>query len=93
MLLIDPADHLPSNLYSLRLLHLNFLQRTQEDCNTYAEKFRTYCNHTQRICRELTKLRSWNTYQEEKLLIARETELMHMYCQLSDEVIRIRKHI
>lgn len=73
--------------------HLAFLKKAQEDCNKFAERFRTYCSHTQRICRELTSLRSWDTYQEEKLLIGREAELLHMYCQLSDEVVRIRKHI
>ncbi|KAF3139637.1 hypothetical protein TWF569_008488 [Orbilia oligospora] len=93
MLLLTSTEKLSSNLFPLRLRHLTFLQRTQEDCNKYAERFRTYCNHTQRICRELMKLSSWNIYQGEKLLIARETELMHMYCQLSDEVVRIRKHI
>ncbi|KAK6334984.1 hypothetical protein TWF718_010425 [Orbilia javanica] len=76
-----------------RTEHINFLQKAQEDCNRYAERFRTYCAHTQKICRELIRLSSWNTYQEEKILIARETELMHMYCQLSDEVVRIREHI
>ncbi|KAF3231548.1 hypothetical protein TWF192_000994 [Orbilia oligospora] len=93
MLLLTPTEKLSSSLFPLRLHHLTFLQRAQEDCNKYAERFRIYCNHTQRICRELMKLSSWNTYQEEKLLIARGTELMHMYCQLSDEVVRIREHI
>ncbi|KAK6529537.1 hypothetical protein TWF281_008708 [Arthrobotrys megalospora] len=73
--------------------HIAFLQRAQEDCNKFSERFRIYCSHTQKICRELMKLRSWDTYQEERLLINREAELLHMYCQLSDEAVRIRNHI
>ncbi|KAK6354079.1 hypothetical protein TWF730_008497 [Orbilia blumenaviensis] len=73
--------------------HIAFLEKAEKDCNKFAERFRTYYGHTQKVCLELTKLRSWDTYQEEKLLIAREGELMHMYCQLSDEVLRIRKHL
>ncbi|KAK6511590.1 hypothetical protein TWF481_000505 [Arthrobotrys musiformis] len=94
MLLIPtPPGPLPLLPPMQRTLHMKFLQKTQEDCNKLAERFRTYCSHTQHICRELTNMRSWNTYQEEKLLIAREAELLHMYCQLSDEVVRIRKHM